>query len=423
MVSPAEGLLMMQGGTDRTGLAGLLDSIGTPGADMMAQRRAEAAEQAAMDEYERRQAEDMAELASLLGGGDEDIIEQPGLIERGQNFLEEQFGDLVPPGISGMSAEEMAKMDELAGIGSELKIDAARGLKNISTPKVPSTGVPKTGGVSLPIGKGPLSVFKRSPVALALSMAPAAAEAMGVDLPETEAVMEQANRPLFSFEGAENPIFDFDPTFGMSDKVKDLFVAVNNNMPLKEQFGMADGGRVGMFLGGSSGTVSPNQGAQSYNQSGFGGGLMHLISQNPLYQTMLQQYRQPTFDFSQVASPSIPQPSVAPATPPQAYTPFVSTMPLYDPSTLGTGLPSTAGMADPFFVYDPYSPVGAFDAPPARTGPTPLTQDKIMETFKNIDKFDVAKQEAKRKAAEAAAKAEAEKKKQRVHPGGGGRNN
>ena len=30
MVSPAEGLLMMKGGTDRTGLAGLLDSIGTP---------------------------------------------------------------------------------------------------------------------------------------------------------------------------------------------------------------------------------------------------------------------------------------------------------------------------------------------------------------------------------------------------------
>ena len=72
-------------------------------------------------------------------------------------------------------------------------------------------------------------------------------------------------------------------------------------------------------------------------------------------------------------------------------------------------------MADPFFVYDPYSPVGAFDAPPARTGPTPLTQDKIMETFKNIDKFDLAKQEAKRKAAEAAAKAKTQPKK-----GGGG---
>ncbi len=112
---------------------------------------------------------------------------------------------------------------------------------------------------------------------------------------------------------------------------------------------------------------------------------------------------------------------MAPATPPQAYTPFVSTMPLYDPSTLGTGLPSTAGMADPFFVYDPYSPVGAFDAPPASTGPTPLTQDKIMETFKNLDKFSLAKQEAKRKAAEAAAKAEAEKNKSRRRGGGEGR--
>ena len=50
MVSPAQGLLMMQGGRDRTGLASLLDSVGTPGADIIAQRRADAAEQEAMDE-------------------------------------------------------------------------------------------------------------------------------------------------------------------------------------------------------------------------------------------------------------------------------------------------------------------------------------------------------------------------------------
>ena len=144
----------------------------------------------------------------------------------------------------------------------------------------------------------------------------------------------------------------------------------------------------------------------------FSGGIMNNLLGSPQIQNMLQQYRQPTMDFSQVASPSIPQPAVAPATPPQAYTPFVSTMPLYDPSTLGTGLPSTAGMADPFFVYDPYSPVGAFDAPPARTGPTPLTQDKIMETFKNLDKFTLAKQKAK---ADTAAKA-----KKQTRRGGGG---
>jgi hypothetical protein len=137
--------------------------------------------------------------------------------------------------------------------------------------------------------------------------------------------------------------------------------------------GFEDGGRVEMQLGG---------------------GLMNNLLGNPQVQSMIQQYTQPTFDFSQVANPNIPQPAVAPETPPQAYTPFVSTMPLYDPSTLGTGLPSTAGMADPYFVYDPYSPVGAFDAPPSTSGGF-LTQDKIMDTFKDLDKFTLSKQKAK----------------------------
>ena len=232
------------------------------------------------------------------------------------------------------------------------------------------------------------------------------------DPTEDKSIMEKIT------DAIPNVNFFYGPqdSFSINEKIGDIMNLLDPTPDPDFEIGQnlkADGGRVGMFLGGSSGTVSPNPGAQSYNQSGFGGGLMNLISRNPLYQTMLQQYRQPTFDFSQVASPSIPQPAVAPATPPQAYTPFVSTMPLYDPSTLGTGLPSTAGMADPFFVYDPYSPVGAFDAPPARTGPTPLTQDKIMETFKNLDKFTLEKQ--KKKPAVEPEK----KKKPRVHPGGG----
>ena len=158
--------------------------------------------------------------------------------------------------------------------------------------------------------------------------------------------------------------------------------------------------------------IGQNLKADGGRVEAFSGGIMNNLLGSPQIQSMLQQYQQPTFDFSQVASPSIPQPAVAPATPPQAYTPFVSTMPLYDPSTLGTGLPSTAGMADPFFVYDPYSPVGAFDAPPASTGPTPLTQDKIMETFKNLDKFTLAKQKEKAEAAE--------KTKKQTRRGGGG---
>ena len=155
-----------------------------------------------------------------------------------------------------------------------------------------------------------------------------------------------------------------------------------------------------------------------FNEGGrvgaFSGGIMNNLLGNPQMQNMLQQYRQPTMNFSQVASSSIPQQTLASPTPAQAYTPFVSTMPLYDPSTLGTGLPSTAGMADPYTVYDPYSPVGAFDTPKARTTGF-LSREQIDKGFSDLDRFSLAKQRAK---AEAAKKAKKETKK-----GGGGKEN
>ena len=102
---------------------------------------------------------------------------------------------------------------------------------------------------------------------------------------------------------------------------------------------------------------------------------------------------------------------------PQAYTPYVSTMPLYDPSALGTGLPSTAGGYDPYVSYDPYAPVGAFSRPPSNMD-TPsfgLTEDQIKEGFSDMDRFSLAAQQAKKKAEE-----EAKKAQQVVTIGGGG---
>jgi hypothetical protein len=78
-------------------------------------------------------------------------------------------------------------------------------------------------------------------------------------------------------------------------------------------------------------------------------------------------------------------------------------MPLYDPSTLGTGLPSTAGMADPYTVYDPYSPVGAFDTPKAKTTGF-LSREQIDKGFSDLDKFDVRKQKQKKEEEEAKKK-------------------
>ena len=182
---------------------------------------------------------------------------------------------------------------------------------------------------------------------------------------------------------AQLGLMDAATNFSASDAVIDPFLKL---------MGMKEGGRVEMQLGG---------------------GIMNALLGSSQVQNAFQQYRQPTMDFSQVASSSIPQQTVAPPTPAQAYTPFVSTMPLYDPSTLGTGLPSTAGMADPYTVYDPYSPVGAFDTPKAKTTGF-LSREQIDKGFSDLDKFDVRKQKQK--------KEEEEAKKKKAKKGGGKEN-
>ena len=336
------GLRMMQGGVDRTGFAKMADELGNPGLDLIAARRAAASQAAAMDEFEKR----MEELFGDKGESDELPIVPT-------NRDELMFGPMFE-NLEGKTVEQV-------------KADP-----NLELP---------VGGYDQIVRDYEMSIgekmFGDDPISFMPGVKQSTATDLGID------ALRYGIAPVPSV------FYDvFRPTV-MGDGT--LYGNEFEFMPQELLDSMADGGRVGMQLGG---------------------GIMNNLLGNPQVQSMLQQYQQPTMDFSQVASPSIPQPAVAPATPPQAYTPFVSTMPLYDPSTLGTGLPSTAGMADPFFVYDPYSPVGAFDAPPPSTGPTPLTQDKIMETFKNLDKFTLAKQKEKAEAAE--------KTKKQTRRGGGG---
>ena len=66
MVSIAEGLRMMQGGVDRTGYADMAEGLGNPGLDLIAARRAEAAQAEALKEYERKQAESDEEFSSEI---------------------------------------------------------------------------------------------------------------------------------------------------------------------------------------------------------------------------------------------------------------------------------------------------------------------------------------------------------------------
>ena len=362
MVSIAEGLRMMQGGVDRTGFAKMAEGLGNPGLDLIRQRREEAKLQALLNSM--MQVDDEGGLTDMSGlptSGPSAIDEATGKFESGQTLPEEiaqgvsDYFDFKPEVTDVIENIISAPAEGVQFLQDEFSKGVEQGQDEMATP---------------------LSVFGE----VYRDTAPFVGDVLkgGGNL-----FLDQYNKLL------NTPIEDFDYE---TEFFKNLFEG-GGPQSIPTYGGMQDGGRV----------------------EAFSGGIMNNLLGSPQIQNMIQQYRQPTMDFSQVASPSIPQPAVAPATPPQAYTPFVSTMPLYDPSTLGTGLPSTAGMADPFFVYDPYSPVGAFDAPPARTGPTPLTQDKIMETFKNLDKFTLSKQKAK-------PAVEPEKKKKSRRRGDGGRN-
>ena len=311
VVSVAEGLRMMQGGVDRTGFADMAEGLGNPGMDLIRERRAAAAEEAAMtaalEEYEKRQAKSDQEFMDLF----------ESLLPPEEKLEEEPLG-LIPSIIDSITPEQTFEIDpdykrpRIQGPGR-----GVQGMKDGGEPKKPKSTYEKIKDyVVVPSGFYSLADFL----------------AQGLGYPG-----------LFN-----------------------------------------EGGRVEMQLGG---------------------GLMNNLLGQPGVQQALQNqiYQQPTFDFQPMPSPNpgLGMPP-APATA-QAYNPFVSTMPLYDPSTLGTGLPSTAGMTDPYFSYDPYSPVGAFDAPSSPSVGL-LTQDKIDETFKDLDKFSLRAQEAKRKAAEEAAK-------------------
>jgi hypothetical protein len=355
MVSPAQGLLMMQGGTDRTGLASLLDSVGTPGTDIISQRRAEAAQKAGMQEI-------LDMMAAQTPGG-----EEPGN-EEDSSF---SFSDIF----SGVDDYTDSYLTEK---GQQKKDQLIEGAGNIGS------GISDLMENPYNLLPGNLSYNIADKLGLIQEPDPENEPLFTIDVPE---IIDKTKEKLSDMYNSEAGQFTRDifslPLLYAKDRFIDTYFKSDNDPTTFK----ADGGRVGAFSGG----------------------IMNNLLGSPQVQSMIQQYQQPTFDFSQVASPSIPQPAVAPATPPQAYTPFVSTMPLYDPSTLGTGLPSTAGMADPYFVYDQYSPVGAFDAPPS-TGPTPLTQKQIDETFKNLDKFTLAKQKEK---ADAAAKAKTETRRNR----------
>ena len=413
MVSPAQGLLMMQGGRDRTGLASLLDSVGTPGADIIAQRRADAAEQEAMDEYERREAERLAELQALIGG-EEDIQESDDL-----SMMQSLFGD----------EEGSYTSDAAVGQNAMLAANLAAAVPaGMAGSKVAKAIMPDSPGFFKSVG----NVFKRKLPGMLTRRAALAGTGVGMIPAAVSLIPEVGYEVAKAYYPEQIGAFEEKVGGGIKSGAETIGSGFQSSIDyLRDLTGMED---VEGFETRTPEEIERDNEVASqyfmnpYNDGGrvgaFSGGIMNNLLGSPQMQSMIQQYRQPTTDFSQISiggpdgprtipapgGPGVsPPPPLTSAAPPQAYTPFVSTMPLYDPSTRGTGLPSTAGMADPYFVYDPYSPVGAFDAPPSTAGGF-LTQKQIDETFKDMDKFTLAKQKEK---ADAAAKAKTETRRNR----------
>ena len=371
-------LKLMQGGTDRTGFADMADQYAYEKPDRSAEERL-ALLKAAMEAGQGGE-EGGEEIGDETGGfdfgGALDYIGEKGIDVK--NFLEEKFGEYVPDSIANMSGEDIAKDEELTSAFGEMKRDGNKALNKVGTPKFASTGVPKTGGISMPTNYGTklLSGFsKRTPLALGLSLVPEIAEAAGVELPSSEEVLTQGQRPMFKYEDdTENAIFDFDPSFGASSYIKNLL-------------GMADGGRVGMQQGGAPGGMPMP--ALLGVSSGSSGNLFNNYTPNPS--------AVPGPDYGTTAAPNY-NTYQAPS--------LTSLFSPYSGNQFGN-IGDSLGGADPYAVtYDPYvsaTGTGAYD-----NYGLGMTQEDIDKVFADTDKFSLAAQEAKRKAAE---EAEATKRK------------
>ncbi len=147
-------LKLMQGGTDRTGFADMADQYAYEKPDRSAEERL-ALLKAAMEAGQGGE-EGGEEIGEETGGfdfgGALDYIGEKGIDVK--NFLEEKFGEYVPDSIANMSGEDIAKDEELTSLLTEAKIDGNRALNKVGTPKVASTSVPKTGGISMPTNYG-----------------------------------------------------------------------------------------------------------------------------------------------------------------------------------------------------------------------------------------------------------------------------
>ena len=359
MASMGEMLKLMQGGQDRTGMADMADQYAfTPRAKPeKSLEEILAGLQADNDEMGGEESGD--ETGGFDFGGALDYIGEKG--SNVKDFLEENFGEYVPESIANMSGEDIEKDEELTSLFGEMKIDGNRALKNVSTPKVASTGVPKTGTVSMPVDDLKSSSFNPMNILKFLGKR----TAPGAILIPTDI-------------GAQD--------FGYE------------NIEFLDE-GMADGGRVEMQQGGMPGGMAmPGLLGVA---SGSSGNLFDNYTPNPS---------------------SVPGPNYGTTAAPNYNTyqapQLTSLASPYSGAQFGD-IGDYLGGPDPYAVaYNPYVDMGGSAYDNYGLG---MTQEDIDKVFADTDKFSLVAQEAKRKAAEEAAKKKAVKERDGGQGGGGDR--
>ena len=168
---------------------------------------------------------------------------------------------------------------------------------------------------------------------------------------------------------------------------------------LKGMFGFADGGRVGMQQGGAPGGMSMP--ALLGVSSGSSGNLFNNYTPNPSAVPGPNYGTTAAPNYSTYQTPSL-----------------TSLFSPYSGNQFGN-IGDSLGGPDPYAVgYNPYVDMGGSAYDQYGMG---MTQEDIDKVFADVDKFSLAAQEAKRKAAEEAAKKKAVKERDGGQGGGGDR--
>ncbi len=434
MVSIAQGLRMLGGGKDRTGYSEMLDGMEVR--DLLGERRAAKSAADAQDAL-------MKQISSMYGdtgdtGDTGDVSDISDLVDQSTQY---NFGDIFNKDFY-TGADEKNIMT--AGP------DAIKYASNflVGNPDTSAGGEDFKKYVTDNPGKSAYEFAKFASYFTPLALTAATADAMGMAGVDPYEAVTTPNITL-------DEVLDDTSTFGKDSTLNEtgsldrarIIQELNENMDIDvedypdwyreddhfgsiagEYLNKADGGRVGMFLGGTtaSGTAQPQTqlGYQAQQQmlQPYSGGLGGLINQNPQIQQQLQGLNQQNYNLpNQVQNQMYT---------PQPYNPFVTmapvsgTMGFYDPSTLDMPVsndPVMLGGPDPYQTIDPYvTPSYNYGQ-----GPRPadqygigLSSADIAATFGDKEKFSLEAQRRKAEAVAAEKKAAEQSSTRRQHHGG-----